>query len=99
MINNDIINYIKIISNPNYSKFEHSEPKGDPGLLDQISDLIVHKDFISMMIGNFISLLQSLHPRAMAGIWDHSTFRTDINGRLARTAEFIARTTYGPLDG
>ena len=64
--------------------------------MDQIRYVDCHKDFISMMIGGISSLiLQSLHPRAMAGIWDHSTFRTDINGRLARTAEFIARTTYG----
>jgi uncharacterized protein (DUF2236 family) len=28
-------------------------------------------------------------------VWDHSTFRTDILGRLRRTATFIAGTTYG----
>jgi uncharacterized protein (DUF2236 family) len=36
-----------------------------------------------------------LHPLALAGVWDHSTFRTDTLGRLRRTATFIAGTTYG----
>jgi uncharacterized protein (DUF2236 family) len=40
--------------------------------------------------------LQALHPGALAGVWDHSSFRTDLQGRLGRTAFFIAATTYGP---
>ena len=47
----------KIISNPNHSKFEYLEPKGDPGLFGPNSiTWIVHKDFISMMIGGISSL-------------------------------------------
>jgi uncharacterized protein (DUF2236 family) len=57
----------------------------------------VHADFMSMMIGGISSLvLQALHPGALAGVWDHSSFRTDLQGRLGRTAFFIAATTYGP---
>jgi uncharacterized protein (DUF2236 family) len=49
-----------------------------------------------MMVGGVASLLlQMLHPRALAGVWDHSNFREDRLGRLRRTARFIARTTYG----
>jgi uncharacterized protein (DUF2236 family) len=49
-----------------------------------------------MMTGGISALLlQALHPLALAGVWDHSTFRTDILGRLRRTATFIAGTTYG----
>ena len=49
-----------------------------------------------MMTGGVSALLlQALHPMALAGVWDHSTFRTDILGRLRRTATFIAGTTYG----
>jgi uncharacterized protein (DUF2236 family) len=56
----------------------------------------VHADFTSMMTGGISALLlQALHPLALAGVWDHSTFRTDILGRLRRTATFIAGTTYG----
>jgi uncharacterized protein (DUF2236 family) len=49
-----------------------------------------------MMIGGISSLvLQALHPQALAGVWDHSSFRRDLKGRLGRTAYFIATTTYG----
>ena len=56
----------------------------------------VHGDFTSMMVGGVSALLlQMLHPGALAGVWDHSDFRADMNGRLRRTAQFIAGTTYG----
>jgi len=76
------------------------EPAGDRGLFGPESVAWkVHEDFISMMIGGISSLvLQALHPKALAGIWDHSTFRTDLKGRLGRTAFFIAATTYGPTE-
>lgn len=55
----------------------------------------VHADVTSMMIGGIAALLmQMLHPSALAGIWDHSRFRSDMLGRLRRTARFIAVTTY-----
>ena len=51
------------------------------------------------MIGGISSLiLQVLNPQALAGVWDHSSFRADLKGRLGRTAFFIAATTYGPTD-
>lgn len=79
---------------------EFLTPKGDRGLLGPESIAWkVHADFISMMIGGISSLiLQALHPQALAGVWDHSTFREDLKGRLARTAFFIAATTYGPVE-
>jgi len=56
----------------------------------------VHGDVTSMMVGGISSLLlQMLHPAVLAGVWDHSNFRTDMHGRLRRTARFIALTTYG----
>ncbi|WP_284945378.1 oxygenase MpaB family protein [Acidisoma cladoniae] len=56
----------------------------------------VHGDVASMMVGGIASLLlQMLHPAVLAGVWDHSNFRTDMHGRLRRTARFIALTTYG----
>jgi len=72
-------------------------PKGDPGLFGP--DAIcwqVHGDFSSMMIGGISALLmQALHPLALAGVWDHSSFRQDMIGRLRRTAQFISGTTFG----
>ncbi|KUY86106.1 oxygenase MpaB family protein [Burkholderia sp. RF4-BP95] len=74
-----------------------SSPPGDPGLFGP--DAIcwrVHADFTSMMTGGIAALLlQALHPLALAGVWDHSSFRTDILGRLRRTATFITGTTFG----
>ncbi|UAK26537.1 DUF2236 domain-containing protein [Sphingomonas nostoxanthinifaciens] len=56
----------------------------------------VHGDVTSMMVGGVSALLlQMLHPAVLAGVWDHSNFRTDMIGRLRRTARFIALTTYG----
>lgn len=42
-------------------------------------------------------LLQTLHPLAMAGVAGHSGYRSDPWGRLQRTSEFLAMTTYGPI--
>lgn len=56
----------------------------------------VHGDVTTMMIGGVTALLlQMLHPAALAGVWDHSSFRNDMLGRLRRTARFIAATTFG----
>ena len=72
-------------------------PGGDQGLFGPRSMAWrVHQDFTSMMTGGIAALLlQMLHPAALAGIWDHSRFREDRSGRLRRTAQFIAGTTYG----
>jgi uncharacterized protein (DUF2236 family) len=49
-----------------------------------------------MLIGGLRSLLlQTLHPLAMAGVAQHSDFRHDPWGRLHRTGQFVATTTYG----
>jgi uncharacterized protein (DUF2236 family) len=56
----------------------------------------VHAD-ASMFIGGMRALLfQSLHPLAMAGVAQHSDYRNDPWGRLQRTADFLAATTFGP---
>ena len=58
----------------------------------------VHGDVACMMVGGVAGLLlQMLHPAVLAGVWDHSKFRSDMRGRLRRTARFIALTTYGGL--
>jgi uncharacterized protein (DUF2236 family) len=77
---------------------DYDAPLGDPGLFgpDSITWKI-HADFPSMMAGGLASLmLQALHPLALAGVWDHSAFRTDTLGRLRNTTAFVGRTTYAP---
>ena len=75
------------------------QPRGDAGLFGPESMVWeVHADFTAMMVGGISALLlQMLHPLALAGVWDHSTFRQDMLGRLRRTSLFIAGTTYGGL--
>lgn len=56
----------------------------------------VHADVAGMMVGGAAALLwQMLHPKALAGVWDHSEFQRNMHGRLRNTARFIAVTTYG----
>ncbi|NBP49905.1 MAG: DUF2236 domain-containing protein [Actinobacteria bacterium] len=58
----------------------------------------VHAD-ASMFVGGLRALLlQTLHPRAMAGVAQHSDYRHDPWGRLQRTADFLAATTYGTAE-
>jgi uncharacterized protein (DUF2236 family) len=57
---------------------------------------VVHGDLASMLIGGLGSLfLQMLHPHSMAGVAQHSRYKSDPRGRLLQTANFIGRTTYG----
>ncbi|ROR11149.1 oxygenase MpaB family protein [Erwinia sp. JUb26] len=79
------------------NEFDISQPPGDPGLYGPDSVIWrVHGDFSSMLCGGISALLlQMLHPLALAGVWDHSTFRQDMMGRLRRTSQFIAVTTFG----
>ncbi|MEO6125665.1 MAG: oxygenase MpaB family protein, partial [Ilumatobacteraceae bacterium] len=58
----------------------------------------VHADAAMFIGGMRALLLQSLHPLAMAGVANHSDFRADPWGRLQRTAEFLATTTFGTVE-
>ena len=72
-------------------------PAGDIGLFGPASMVWrVHAHFTAMMVGGLSSLIvQALHPRALAAVWDHSDFRHKLKNRLSRTAFFVAATTYG----
>jgi len=78
------------------SGIDYDSPAGDPGLFGPESiTWRVHSDFPGMLSGGLCALmLQTLHPLALAGVWDHSNFRTDLVGRLRRTTNFVAGTTY-----
>ncbi|GAB3262466.1 oxygenase MpaB family protein [Alteromonas gracilis] len=58
----------------------------------------VHADAAMFPGGIRALLLQSLHPLAMAGVAGHSGYRGDPWGRLARTSEFLAVTTFGTIE-
>lgn len=58
----------------------------------------VHADAAMFVGGLRALLLQSLHPLAMAGVASHSGYRNDPWGRLQRTADFLAATTFSSSD-
>lgn len=78
------------------SGIDYDGPAGDAGLFGPASAAWrVHADFPGMLAGGLCALmLQTLHPRALAAVWDHSNFREDLVGRLRRTTAFVAGTTY-----
>ena len=82
------------------SKGEKPVPASDEALFPPGAVIRrVHGDVTSMMVGGIAALLtQMLHPKALAGVWDHSDVHEDMLGRLRRTARFIATTTYAHRD-
>jgi len=79
---------------------EQPVPVSDEALFEKDSPVrLVHADIVGMMVGGIRGLLlQMLHPHALQGVLDHSNFRSDMHGRLRRTARFIAVTTFGHRD-
>ena len=75
-------------------------PPSDEALFARDTPIrMVPADIVAMMVGGIRGLLlQMLHPHALQGVLDHSNFRSDMHGRLRRTARFIAVTTFGHRD-
>jgi uncharacterized protein (DUF2236 family) len=88
---------VRAITGSTASLDDFAMPQGDAGLFGPDSVVwLVHANFTAMMVGGLSSLIvQSLHPRALAAVWDHSDFRHKLKERLGRTAYFVAATTYG----
>ncbi|WP_433853460.1 oxygenase MpaB family protein [Stenotrophomonas nitritireducens] len=80
------------------SGIAYDAPLGDPGWFGPDSvTWRIHSEFPGMLAGGLCALmLQLLHPRALAGVHDHSNFRQDLVGRLRRTTAFVAGTSYAP---
>jgi uncharacterized protein (DUF2236 family) len=73
--------------------------KGDPGWFGPDSvTWRVHADSAMFVAGVRALLLQTMHPRVMAGVADHSGYRDDPLGRLNRTATFVGLTTFGTAE-
>jgi uncharacterized protein (DUF2236 family) len=76
-----------------------SEPPGAPGWFTPEDPIWTVHGSVATFLGGIRSLLlQALHPLALAGVDQHSTYREDPFGRLQRTGAFIAATTYGSED-
>ncbi|HEX5595031.1 MAG TPA: oxygenase MpaB family protein [Micromonosporaceae bacterium] len=55
----------------------------------------IHSEPILIVAGLRSLYLQALHPRAMAGVAQNSSYRQDPWGRLLRTSRYVATTIYG----
>lgn len=73
-----------------------AEGPGEPGWFTPDHDIWrVHGSVATFLGGIRALLLQALHPLALAGVNQHSRYRSDPFGRLQRTGAFIAATTFG----
>jgi uncharacterized protein (DUF2236 family) len=76
---------------------EHTlDHMGDPGLLgpDSVSWPVLG-DATAFVGGIRALLVQTAHPEVVAGVEQHSSYRTDPLGRLTRTSAYVTETTYG----
>lgn len=78
---------------------EHTlDHMGDPGLLgpDSVSWPVIG-DAAAFVGGIRALLVQTAHPEVVAGVEDHSRYRSDPLGRLTRTSAYVTETTYGAM--
>ena len=77
-------------------QFDPAADAGDPGLTGPGSASWQVIGEPAAIAGGLRGLLVQLaHPLAMAGVHDHSAFRTDPLGRLQRTSAYVTTTTFG----
>ena len=95
-VQGEIVGHVRAVFNDR-AKGEKPVVRSDKALFPRGSVIWrVHGDVTTMMVGGVAALLlQMLHPTPLAAVLDHSNFRSDMLGRLRRTAKFIAITTYG----
>ena len=69
---------------------------GDPGILGpgSVSWRVVG-DASAFVAGIRALLVQTAHPEVVAGVENHSRYRSDPLGRLTRTSAYVTATTYG----
>jgi uncharacterized protein (DUF2236 family) len=82
---------------PHGAGTDDDDAESDPGWFGPDSvTWRVHADTSMLVAGMTAFALQALHPRAMAGVWDHSAFGGDFFGRTRRTGEFVQGVVYEP---
>ena len=72
--------------------------RGDPGLFgpDSVTWRVVG-DVAAFVGGIRALLIQAAHPEVVAGVADHSAYRSDPLGRLSRTSAYVTATCYGAM--
>lgn len=79
-------------------RIDFTQPPGEPALVpgDSVS-WQVFANPITLVIGGITAVLLELaEPKVRAGVWDHTTFRTDPLKRMRRTGMAAMVTVYGP---
>lgn len=72
---------------------------GDPGWFGPGSATWQVHDDTSMLVSGFAAFaLQALHPRALAGVVEHSAFDGDFMGRTRRTGEYVLNVSFGTTE-
>ncbi len=72
--------------------------RGDPGLFGPDSVTWRVMGDVATIVGGIRALLiQAAHPEVVAGVADHSSYRTDPMGRLSRTSAYVTATAYGAM--
>lgn len=80
---------------PLANTLDHS---GDPGLFGPDSITWEVMGDPATFIGGIRALMiQAAHPEVVAGVKDHSQYRTDPLGRLSRTSNYVTATSYGAM--
>lgn len=75
---------------------ERRARRGDPGWFGPDSVAWKVQADASMFVAGIAAFaLQTLHPLALAGVADHSSFASDFLGRTQRTGEFVQGVVYG----
>lgn len=76
---------------------DFSRPRGEAALVPPDSmSWRIFKNPISLLIGGVAAVILELaEPRVRAGVWGHTSFRTDPVGRLQRTGLAAMITVYG----
>lgn len=58
---------------------------------------VVHGDFSTLVGGIRALILQALHPATLAGVAEHSRYKSDPLGRLSGTIRWLTVTTFGSV--
>lgn len=84
-------------NSPTVPQWELDLEKGDDGgyFGPGSAAWAVHGSMTTLVAGIQSLLIQALHPGALAGVHDHSNYRSDPLGRLAGTIQWIFTVSYG----
>lgn len=87
-----------LFTHTSYPLLESLNYPGDPGIFGPHSETWRVVGDVAAMLGGIRALvIQSAHPEVVAGVAEHSSYRTDPLGRLSRTTAYVTATSYGAM--